>query len=177
MLSEKVWPFSDMVFEGDTNCALMPTPPHMVEAMYDPFTREEYSPNFNFKGDYHMWNSFDPYHDNRRGISNILQCMNKWVAIQFVDGVNLQVYVTSADFNSATGFLTHQSYNSLVCNGAAIQNSQQAEACKDQWVELVLPNHISLSFYLTHFDDHVVGGSFQSNQLLGLYNRVTSVQC
>ncbi|NOU75588.1 hypothetical protein GC098_30150 [Paenibacillus sp. LMG 31458] len=124
-----------------------------------------------------MWNSFPAYPDNRQGISNILQCMNKWVTIQLEDGTNLQVNVTSADFNYATGFLTRQSYNSLVCNGTAIQNSQQAEACKGQWVQLVLPNHISLSFYLTHYDDQMVGGSFQSTQLLGLSNRVTSVQC
>jgi hypothetical protein len=103
--------------------------------------------------------------------------MNKWVTIQLEDGTNLQVNVTSADFNYATGFLTRQSYNSLVCNGTAIQNSQQAEACKGQWVQLVLSNHISLSFYLTHYDDQMVGGSFQSTQLLGLSNRVTSVQC
>lgn len=124
-----------------------------------------------------MWNSFLPYPNNSRGISNILQCMNKWVAIQLIGGTNLQVYVTSADFNSATGFLTHQSYNALFCNGAAIQNSQQAEACKDQWVQLVLPNHISLSFYLTHYNDQMIGGSFQTTQLLGLSNQVTSVQC
>ncbi|MDU0204660.1 hypothetical protein RQP52_26590 [Paenibacillus sp. PFR10] len=130
-----------------------------------------------FKGDNFMWNNFPPYQDNRPGISNLLQCMNKWVTIQLADGTNLHVYVTNANFNLASGFLTHQSYNSLICNGSAIQNSQQAEACKDQWVELVLPNHISLSFYLTHFDDHVIGGSFQSNQLFGLYNLVASVQC
>lgn len=124
-----------------------------------------------------MWNSLPLHPNNSHGISNILQCMNKWVTIQLDDGTNLQVYVTSANFNFATGFLTRQSYNALVCNGTAIQNSQQAEACKGQWVQLLLPNQISLSFYLTHYDDHMVGGSFQSTQLLGLSNRVTSVQC
>ena len=86
--------------------------------------------------------------------------MNKWVTIQLEDGTNLQVNVTSADFNYATEFLTRQSYSSLVCNGTAIQNSQQAEACKGQWVQLVLPNHISLSFYLTRLGvvGHVVLG-------------------
>jgi hypothetical protein len=113
----------------------------------------------------------------RFNITSIMGCMNKWVTINFTDGTAIQAYLTSADFNQATGFLSRNSIRSVSCGGTVIQNAQQAQACMNQWVQVELPNNISMPMYLTQYEDQYIGGSFQTRALLGLSNQISGVQC
>jgi hypothetical protein len=118
-----------------------------------------------------------PYNGQRQNITDILGCVNKWATIQFTNGTSLQAYLTSVDFSYATGYLPRNAALSLVCNGVAITNQQQAQACLNQWTQLTLPNGSQVSFYLTSYDNQYIGGSFQTTQLIGLSSLVTSITC
>lgn len=104
-------------------------------------------------------------------------CLNKWAKIQFNDGYVVSAYLNSLDLSYVGGFIPHNSYKSITCQGTLIQNEQQASGCLNQWVQIELPNGVKLSMYMTSFDNQYVGGSLQTSELLGLSGQISGIEC
>lgn len=107
----------------------------------------------------------------------ILGCLNKWTTITFADGTKVQAYLTSLDFTSVTGFVTRSSIRTLTCQGVTIETAQQAEACMNNWVQVTLPNGITLSLNMTSYDDTYIGGTLRTSELMALSDRIAQVEC
>lgn len=112
-----------------------------------------------------------------RSFMSYLRCMNRWTTIQFVDGSMVQVFVTNANFQNASGFVTRGSYKTLTCDGQHITNEQQAQNCMNRWVQVGLPNGVTISLFLTSYSNEYIGGTLQVGELTGLAGHIASVNC
>ncbi|MDP5273859.1 hypothetical protein [Chengkuizengella axinellae] len=107
----------------------------------------------------------------------ILSCMNNWIRISLKDGTNITAYLSSFNMKQVGGFVSHHTYQTITCKGKVITNIEEAKSCINQWVDITLPNGISLSFYLTSYDENYVGGQLKTSELLPLFNKVENIVC
>ncbi|KMM39193.1 hypothetical protein [Guptibacillus hwajinpoensis] len=117
------------------------------------------------------------HHGNDRSLFQFMNCVNQWITITFKNGQKFQVYPTSIGFTSVSGYVPHTVYNALTCRGSEIKSIAQAQGCLNQWVQVTLKNNITLSFYLTSYDEQYVGGNLQTNELLKYSDLIADVTC
>ncbi|MFS1512401.1 hypothetical protein VQL36_08205 [Chengkuizengella sp. SCS-71B] len=113
----------------------------------------------------------------RINLYEVLNCMNNWVKINLVDGTVITAFLKSINMNRVEGFVSHNAYKSITCQGKVITNEEEAKPCINRWVTVMLHNGISLSFYLTRYDRNYVGGYLRVSELLPLLNQVESIDC
>ncbi|WP_127581300.1 hypothetical protein [Paenibacillus koleovorans] len=113
----------------------------------------------------------------RPSLMSLMACMNRWVTVTLRDGTQLQVLVTQAGMNYATGFVSRASYRAVYCGGAAIQNEQQAQSCLNQWVQVELLNGIRLNLFLTSYNDRMIGGGLNPRELIGYAGLLADYHC
>ncbi|NDI34408.1 hypothetical protein [Chengkuizengella sediminis] len=107
----------------------------------------------------------------------ILSCTNNWIEFKLTDGTVITAYLKSFNMNHVEGFVSHNAFKSMICQGKVIMNEEEAKPCLKQWVTVVLHNDMSLSFYLTSYNQNYVGGYLKISELLPLSNNVESVVC
>ncbi|NBI30527.1 hypothetical protein ERL59_16380 [Chengkuizengella sp. YPA3-1-1] len=107
----------------------------------------------------------------------ILSCMNNWIKIKLIDGTVITAFLKSFNMSQVEGFVSHNAYKSMTCQGKVITNEEEAKHCINRWVTVILHNDISLSFYLTSYDQNYVGGYLKVSELFPLLNKVESIDC
>lgn len=121
----------------------------------------------------------NPFNAYRLNIMDLISCLQqgyKWIEFTFPDGRIITTRVDAMEGEYVTGYILHNNVT-VTCSGQVIQSSQEAQNCLNKWVKITIPNNIVLDFYLTHFDNFSIGGSFYQSALFPLLLQQITHQC